>query len=230
MKKVAMMMGLVAFCVAAKLGADTLRADTETTQVIEERTVIEERIGPVYSSARVVVNTPEGDRVIIGHEPRLVETRSFARRGRVRVPVETVVPVPAPTQTLVPGRAEVRSVEVDTDYTVSPRDPATGLTAGAVNGNEITGWRSVTDVAGVVTPQTASDLERDRVLTRQVQQAIEANQSLTLAARNVNVSITGGHLTLRGLVNTEEERAMIRNIARSVPGVISIDDFVRTVY
>jgi sporulation protein YlmC with PRC-barrel domain len=59
-----------------------------------------------------------------------------------------------------------------------------------------------------------SNREGDLAVTRRIRQEIVAREGLSLNARNVKIITSEGSVTLRGRVNTEEEKRMIAEIAR----------------
>ena len=67
------------------------------------------------------------------------------------------------------------------------------------------------------TPLDQSNAERDLELTRQIRQQI-MDAGLSTDAENVKVITDGGVVTLRGPVESEEERQAIVAIARGIAG------------
>jgi osmotically-inducible protein OsmY len=68
--------------------------------------------------------------------------------------------------------------------------------------------------------ENAVDLE----ITQQVRKAIVALDTLSLNGKNVKVVTQNGVVTLRGPVDTAEEKATIEELARKVPGVKQVDN------
>lgn len=72
------------------------------------------------------------------------------------------------------------------------------------------------------TPMDQSNDPADVAATRKIRQGIADDDSLGMNARNVKVITTAGVVTLRGPVETANERTAIETIARSTPGVKQI--------
>lgn len=68
--------------------------------------------------------------------------------------------------------------------------------------------------------------EGDRKLTQQIRQAVMKNDSLSFTAKNVKIITVNGKVTLRGPVNTEQERSAIDAAARSVAGASHVENLI----
>jgi len=76
-----------------------------------------------------------------------------------------------------------------------------------------------------VTPMDQSNNEADLAVTQSIRQAIVANDSLSIAAKNIKIITTvGGLVTLRGPVMNESERAQIEATAKQVAGVTQVNN------
>ncbi len=75
-----------------------------------------------------------------------------------------------------------------------------------------------------LTPQKQSNDKSDVEVTRRVRQAIVKDGTLSTDAHNVKIITQNGIVTLRGPVDTAEERAAIAAKARRVAGVKKVDD------
>lgn len=75
-----------------------------------------------------------------------------------------------------------------------------------------------------VTPTDQSESEADRAVTQKVRQALVANSVLSTNAKNIKVVTQNGKVTLRGVVETAEEKQNIEATVRALPGVTSCDD------
>jgi osmotically-inducible protein OsmY len=85
--------------------------------------------------------------------------------------------------------------------------------------------RNVRDKSGeTLTPTDQSESEADRAITQKVRQALTADTVLSTNAKNIKVITQNGNVTLRGVVETAEEKRNIEATVRAVPGVISCDD------
>jgi len=71
---------------------------------------------------------------------------------------------------------------------------------------------------GQATADQQSNSQGDRDLTRQIRQAIVKDKSLSSYAHNIKVITLNGEVTLKGPVNTEEEKQAIGAKAAEVVG------------
>lgn len=75
-----------------------------------------------------------------------------------------------------------------------------------------------------LTPGDQSETAVDRKLTQAIRQAIMKDSSLTMTAKNVKIITAGGKVTLRGPVNTAEEKTRIDDLAKAAAGQIPVDN------
>jgi osmotically-inducible protein OsmY len=75
-----------------------------------------------------------------------------------------------------------------------------------------------------VTPVDQANNEADLAVTQSIRQAVIADDSLSIAAKNVKIITVGGMVTLRGPVKTEGEKARIEATAKGMPGVVQVDN------
>lgn len=75
-----------------------------------------------------------------------------------------------------------------------------------------------------LTPLDQGESETDRAITQAVRQGINSNPSLSLNAKNVKIITVNSLVTLRGPVDSEEERTLIVRIAKDVGGVMNVDN------
>ncbi len=75
-----------------------------------------------------------------------------------------------------------------------------------------------------LTPLDQGGSESDRKLTQQVRQAVMSDGTLSFTAKNVKIITVNGKVTLRGPVNTAEERASIEAAARKIAGATQVDN------
>ena len=66
----------------------------------------------------------------------------------------------------------------------------------------------------------ASDVE----LTRQIRRAVVKDDSLSMLAHNVKIVAANGTVTLRGPVQTEQEKVAIANKAQAIAGPNKVDN------
>lgn len=75
-----------------------------------------------------------------------------------------------------------------------------------------------------MTPLDQGNGKQDLDITQQIRKSVMADKSLSFAAKNVKIITNGGKVTLRGPVNTAEERAAIDAAARKVAGSGNVDN------
>jgi osmotically-inducible protein OsmY len=84
--------------------------------------------------------------------------------------------------------------------------------------------RNVRDRGGdTVTPGDQSNDKVDLHLTQQIRKEIMADKSLSTNAKNVKIITANGVVTLRGPVNTPQEKATIEAKAQSIAGANNVD-------
>ena len=74
------------------------------------------------------------------------------------------------------------------------------------------------------TPMDQGNNTSDLKITQEIRKAVVADGSLSFTAKNVKIITTGGKVTLRGPVNTAEERERIAAAARKVAGAANVDN------
>lgn len=77
-----------------------------------------------------------------------------------------------------------------------------------------------------LTPTDQGSSEADRRMTQLVRQAVVKDDSLSFTAKNVKIITQNGKITLRGPVNTTQERTTIESAARKVAGTYQIDNLL----
>jgi len=83
--------------------------------------------------------------------------------------------------------------------------------------------RNVRDRSGdTVTPGDQSNTKADLQLTQQIREAIMADKSLSTNAKNVKIITANGLVTLRGPVNTPQEKATIEAKAQHIAGANNV--------
>ncbi len=75
-----------------------------------------------------------------------------------------------------------------------------------------------------LTPGDQSGTPEDRKLTQAIRQAVIKDKSLTMTAKNIKIITTGGKVTLRGPVNTAEEKTKINDLAKAAAGKVPVDN------
>ena len=74
------------------------------------------------------------------------------------------------------------------------------------------------------TAEQQSNDPKDVKITSELRRAIMDKKGLSVNAQNVKIIANGGKLTLRGPVDSANEKATIDELANSVSGVSSVDD------
>lgn len=69
------------------------------------------------------------------------------------------------------------------------------------------------------TPMDQGNDERDLEITREIRRQVIAQPNFSINAQNVKIITQDGNVTLRGPVETVEEKATIERLARSQAGV-----------
>ena len=75
-----------------------------------------------------------------------------------------------------------------------------------------------------LTPMDQGTSTEDRRMTQQIRQAIVKNSSLSFNAKNVKVITLNGKVTLRGPVNSDEERSTIDAAAKKIAGETQVEN------
>jgi len=84
--------------------------------------------------------------------------------------------------------------------------------------------RNVRDRGGdTVTPGDQANNKADLHLTQQIRKAIMADKSLSTNAKNIKIITMHGVVTLRGPVNTPQEKATIEAKAQNLAGANNVD-------
>ena len=75
-----------------------------------------------------------------------------------------------------------------------------------------------------LTPGDQSGTPEDRKLTQSIRQAVMKDKSLTMTAKNVKIITAQGKVTLRGPVNSAEEKMKINDLAKAAAGHVPVDN------
>ena len=75
-------------------------------------------------------------------------------------------------------------------------------------------------------PTAADQSERadDLEITRHIRRAVVSYDGLSMSARNVVIVTRNGVVTLRGTVDTPNERVVVTQLARDATGVVRVED------
>jgi len=75
-----------------------------------------------------------------------------------------------------------------------------------------------------LTPGDQSESAADLSLTQEIRKAVVADDGLSTTAKNVKIITVDGRVTLRGPVNTAQEKAAIVAKAQRIAGAAKVDD------
>lgn len=78
--------------------------------------------------------------------------------------------------------------------------------------------------SAALTPMDQNNNQTDLKITQQIRQAVMADGSLSFTAKNVKIITQNGKVTLRGPVNSAQERDAIDAAARKVAGTAQVDN------
>jgi len=74
------------------------------------------------------------------------------------------------------------------------------------------------------TPGDQSNSPEDLKITQAIRQSVVKDKSLTMTAKNIKIITAGGLVTLRGPVNSAEEKTKIEQVAKSAAGAAKVDN------
>ncbi|HWA74057.1 MAG TPA: BON domain-containing protein [Polyangiaceae bacterium] len=133
----------------------------------------------------------------------------------------TTGPAPAPrTAADVPAKSPTDRPEASG----AVADNAVSTTTGSAPDNSRVNAR---DRSGdTLTPLDQGGSEADRKITQQVRQALMNDGSLSFTAKNVKIITVNGKVTLRGPVNTAQERATIEAAAKKIAGADRVENLL----
>lgn len=79
---------------------------------------------------------------------------------------------------------------------------------------------------GPLTPENQSEKTEDRELTRKVRQAVVSEKDLSMVAKNIKIITVDGVVTLRGPVNSSQERELIVARAIAIAGNGNVNNLI----
>ena len=77
---------------------------------------------------------------------------------------------------------------------------------------------------GAMTADQQSNTKSDVTITREIRRAVVKDHSLSILAQNVKIVSANGRVTLRGPVNTKEEKVAIASKAQAIAGASNVDN------
>jgi hyperosmotically inducible periplasmic protein len=78
--------------------------------------------------------------------------------------------------------------------------------------------------AGAMTADQQSNTKSDVTLSSDIRGAVVKDKSLSVTAHNVKIITVNGKVTLRGPVNTQEEKTAIASDAQAIAGANNVDN------
>ena len=127
-----------------------------------------------------------------------------------------------PTHLLLSALALSMTVCAVPAWSEEPQTTAPPASASAPADNTA---QNVRDKGGdTITPMSQSESKPDLNLAAAIRRAIVKDKRLSTSAKNVKVITDNGRVTLRGPVNTGEEKTLIAAKARAIAGPGNVDD------
>jgi osmotically-inducible protein OsmY len=132
-------------------------------------------------------------------------------------PTSTTANTNDTTNTNPPGQRSTDTAPV-ADNAASTPAPAAAPDNTRVNSRDRSG--------DTLTPGDQGGSEADRKLTQQIRQAVMKDNTLSFGAKNVKIITVNGKVTLRGPVNTEQERTAIEAAAKKIAGAAQVENLL----
>jgi osmotically-inducible protein OsmY len=104
-----------------------------------------------------------------------------------------------------------------------PLTPASGVGEARPTSDEAardTGSDMATNNAGINQGET----EADMALSLRVREALLSDPNLSFIAKSITIISRDGRVTLRGLVNTQQERTLVERIALQIGPVVQVEN------
>ncbi len=177
-------------------------------------------------SQETAVNDPSNvdEQVQAAPQPAMKPASMEATRpAPVTTPTPTPTPDERPAPTTSPLVADTKGTNSN-DFKSSNRtdDSKKAAPADAAPDNTKVNERDTNTAAP--TPGDQGNNATDLKITQKIRQAVMADGSLSFTAKNVKIITQSGKVTLRGPVNSEDERSRIEAAARKVAGVAQVDN------
>jgi osmotically-inducible protein OsmY len=77
-----------------------------------------------------------------------------------------------------------------------------------------------------VTPQKQGNSKSDVTVLAEVRKSVMAEKELSMDAKNVKILYSKGLVTLRGPVDSEEEKTKVQDLAKACSGVTSVKNML----
>jgi len=89
--------------------------------------------------------------------------------------------------------------------------------------------RNMEDPEGALTPLDQSEKKSDRLITKKIRKSLIEDSTLSQDAKNIKIITIEGKVTLRGPVNSDNEKSTVVSKAQNISGVVSVDDQLEVV-
>jgi osmotically-inducible protein OsmY len=90
--------------------------------------------------------------------------------------------------------------------------------------------KNTRDRGDFLTPENQSETSEDRKITQLIRKSLVADKALSINAKNIKIITNQGEVTLRGPVNSDEEKRIIVNKAHQIDGVRGIHDQIEIIF
>jgi hyperosmotically inducible protein len=120
----------------------------------------------------------------------------------------------------------------------APVEPSPGSAVGAANSQPVNDGPGAADPTrnadntkinerdrhGTLTPMSQGNSGDETKITAAIRRGLMSDKSLSFTAKNVKIITVGTTVTLRGPVNSDQEKATIETRAKQTAGVTDVDD------
>ncbi|MBJ7448865.1 MAG: BON domain-containing protein [Parachlamydiales bacterium] len=81
-----------------------------------------------------------------------------------------------------------------------------------------------------LTPLDQSEDTADLKITQKIRQALIDDSMLSVNAKNIKIITVNGHVTLRGPVESKQEKQIVVAKARQIAGALNVENFIDTAH
>ena len=143
-------------------------------------------------------------------------------------PTTTTATTAAETPTAVSGDTGTSSVTTaGSTSSMTSSDPSNGApilgSTRSTAANDSSGT-ATSKTTSTLTPMDQGGSKGDRDITAAIRRDVVGDKSLSFSGKNVKIITKDGHVTLRGQVKTDAEKATIDTKARNAAGVLDVDN------
>lgn len=173
---------------------------------------------PAASSETVVTATDTPSSSTTAVDTDMTRAADADRRAEMAAPGPTANSSYTDTNTNDAARARPADTTTTANTTAAQNPPA-----GTPPDNSKVNTR---DRGDTLTPTDQGSSDADIKVTQQIRQAVMKDDSLSFTAKNVKIITVGGKVTLRGPVNTAQERTSIEAAAKKIAGVAQVENLL----